>query len=475
MRKLFLLFFSVTSFFSVAHAGDSYTIKGKVKGVKDTLIFLGNYYGDKQYLKDTARVDDKGNFVFSKKEKLPGGIYLVVTPKKSYFELIIDKEQDFSFETDTANFIKNMKVKGSEENALFYQYLNYAISVQSKTDSLVKLLKNAKTKSDTTKLYEQVRDMNKALNTYRDDFAKNHPGALLSKVFTTLPEPEVPETPKNLHGEDSASFAYRYYKKHFLDNVDFSDDRMLRTPVFHGKLERYMTELVVQTPDSINKEADSLIARTKGNPEMFKYVVWWVTYHYETSKIMGLDAVFVHMVENYYQKKLCPWIADSTLGKMIDRASKIAPNLIGNKAPDLKMLNMYMQPTNLSDIKSKWLVIVFWDPTCGHCKKEIPILDSLYRAVKTKYDLEVFAVNLDGIQKDWMDYVEEHKLDWINVWDPYNATNFRKLYDIYSTPVIYLLDKDRKIVAKRIDVEQLGKLLDDLSARDKSKLIDKAQ
>lgn len=474
MRKIFFLFISVFSF-SLAHAGDGYNIKGKVKGVKDTLIFLGNYYGDKQYLKDTAKVDGNGNFVFSGNETLPGGIYLVVTPRKSYFELIIDKEQNFSFETDTANFIKNMKLKGSQDNILFYQYLNKAISIQTSTDSLLKQLKEAKTKSDTTKVYDKVRDLNKDLNSYRENFAKEHPGFLLSKVFLALPDPEVPETPKNLHGEDSASFAYRYYKKHFLDNVDFSDNRMLRTPVFHGKMERYMTQLVVQVPDSINKEADALIARTKGDAEMYKYVVWWLTYHYETSKIMGLDAVFVHLVENYYQKKLCPWVADSTLKKMIDRASKIAPNLIGNVAPDLKMLSMYMQPISMSDIKSKYLVIVFWDPTCGHCKKEIPILDSLYRAAKDKYGFEVFAVNLDGNQQEWIDYVNEHHLEWINVWDPYNKSDFRKLYDIYSTPVIYLLDKDRKIVAKRIDTEQLGKVLDDLSVRDKSKLIDKSE
>lgn len=64
---------------------DAYKLSFKVNGVHDTVCFLANYYGDKQYLKDTAICDSKGNFTFTGTEKLPGGVYLIVLPKKILF------------------------------------------------------------------------------------------------------------------------------------------------------------------------------------------------------------------------------------------------------------------------------------------------------------------------------------------------------------------------------------------------------
>jgi hypothetical protein len=68
------------------------------------------------------------------------------------------------------------------------------------------------------------------------------------------------------NGKKDSTFAYRYYKAHFWDNIDFSDDRMLRTPIFHPKVKQYMEKLTAQGPDyvdSINASADYLISKAK--------------------------------------------------------------------------------------------------------------------------------------------------------------------------------------------------------------------
>ncbi len=433
-----------------------YKISGNIKELSNVDVYLGNYYGDKQYLKDTAHTDASGNFVFEGKETLPGGIYLVVTPRKTYFELIIDKVQTFSFATDTADFIADMKIKGSEDNILFYEYLKNGIVVQQKIDSLQKELKNAKTKADTTALYDQMKSANKSINDYRDKFIKDHPAVFLSKLFKAIPEPEVPERPA---GADS-TWGYFYYRAHYLDNVDFGDNRMLRTPVFHQKLEKFLTQIVPQIPDTINYEADKLVDRARPDSEMFKYVVWWITYHYETSKIMGLDEVFAHMVEKYVMTGQCWWYDSTQTKKLIQKYHETVKNCIGCPAPPLNMLDMYMNPLDIKELKNDWIVVVFWDPTCGHCKKEIPKLDTLYRELLRPHGVEVWGVNMDGIQKEWMDYVEEHHLEWINVWDPYNQSKFRETYGIKTTPVIYVIDKNRKIAYKRIDVDTLREIFE---------------
>jgi thiol-disulfide isomerase/thioredoxin len=465
---LFLTFFWISQAYAQKQT-TGYEIKVKFLNYKDTLAFLGNYYGDKQYLKDTTRIDKNGMAVFKGKEKLPGGMYLIVTPDKKYFEVIIDKEQNFYMEADSSDFIGTMKIKGSEENALFYEYLRTGVKLQKEMMALNKSLAEKKTKADSLIVYDKIKEINKELEDYRDQFVKAHPGIFLTKLFAAIPEPTIPEAPLLPNGRKDSLYPYQYFKNHFFDNVDLSDDRLLRSPIFHQKISRFFNNVVVQIPDSIAKETDRIIAMTKGNPETFKYLVWWLTYTYETSKIMGMDAVFVHMVEKYYMTKQVTWVDSAQMAKIIDRAKKIAPNMLGNKAPQLKMRDMYLNSISMDEIKSPYLVLVFWDPTCGHCKKEIPKLDSLYKKSLKSKGVEVFAINLEGDQKVWMDFVNEHDLRWINVWDPYNESDFRKKYDIYSTPVIYLLDKERKIVAKRIGVEQLGDVIDKIIERDQKK------
>jgi thiol-disulfide isomerase/thioredoxin len=110
----------------------------------------------------------------------------------------------------------------------------------------------------------------------------------------------------------------------------------------------------------------------------------------------------------------------------------------------------------LSEVRAPVMVLVFWEPNCGHCKKEIPKLKELVWDKFSDEGVKIFAVYTQVEKKPWTDFIEEHELyDWINVYDPYNRTNFRDLYDIYSTPTVYVLDKNKKIIGKRIGIEQL--------------------
>lgn len=465
-RFAIVLLFSLNALVG-AKAQSGHNIKVKFTGLKDTVAYLGNYYGDKQYLQDTAKIDKNGLVVFQGKDKLPGGLYLVVTPRKTYFEIVVDKEQNFSLETDTADFIGSMKIKGSTDNELFYEYLRNGVKLQKQIMELNKSLADKKTKADSTAVTDQQKALNKQLEDYRSNFAKEHPTTLLAKLFNAIPEPTIPDAPILENGRKDSTFAYRYYRAHFLDNVDIADDRLLRTPIYHQKLSKYFTQVIPQIPDTISMEAVKVTERAKANAETFKYVVWWLTYHYETSKIMGMDAVFVNMVEKYYMTNQVTWVDSAQKAKIIDRAQKIAPNMLGNKAPMLNLRDMYLNKVSTAEVKNPYVVMIFWDPTCGHCKKEVPKLDSLYKKTLKAQGIEVVAINLEGDQKVWMDYIKDHDLEWINLWDPYNESDFRKKYDIYSTPVIYILDKDRKIRAKRISVEQVGEVIPKLMEQDK--------
>lgn len=439
-----------------------YQIIVQIPAMKDTPCYLANYYGDKQYIQDTVRSDGNGTVVFEGKKQLPGGIYLFVFPDKRYFEMLIDKEQYFSMETTWDDPISHMKVKGSKDNDLFYQYLRFAVQLQKSAMELQEKLKTATSRSDTLFVNEQLKLNEEKISSYRNQFIKDHPDLFLSKIFKTMPEPEVPaEIPVLPNGRKDSTFAYRYFKGHYFDNVDFADSRLLRTPLFAPKIEKYIKQLTPQIPDSINQSAELVVEKAKADSEVFKYVLWWITYTYETSKIMGMDEVFVHMVEKYYMTGQAYWLDSAQQVKIIDRARKIAPNIIGNTAPELALKDTSGKWQVLSKVQAKYTILVFYDPDCGHCQKEMPKVKEVYSKWK-RQGVEVYAVDIEVDDVKWKKFIRDQQLTWINVNDAGHQSNFRQLYDIYSTPVIYILDEKKVIRAKRIGADQIDEFLNHL-------------
>jgi len=458
VQKASLLFLCIFLFSANrADASDGYEIKVRIKGLSDTICYLGNHFGDKQYVRDTVRVDKDGWALFKGKDSLAGGIYLVVLPSKTYFEMIVN-EQKFTLETDTVNFIKDMKITGSLENKLFNEHQLFIIEATNKSQALKTQLETAKEdKHKTDSLRAELNQVDKSVKEYRFRIIKDYPNTFMAQIIRAMSEPEIPEAPKDANGNiTDSTFQFRYYKAHYFDDLDFSDERLLRTPIFYNKIKTYTQQLTVPLPDSIIVSVDTVINKSRANKEVFKYCVATFANYYETSKIMGYDKIFVHIAEKYYLTKEAFW-ADSTLqAKIHERVDKIKPNILGEKAYNLIMPDTGLVMHNLKDVKADYTILVFWDPTCSHCKIEIPKLAQFYDSARTAgISLEVFSIGIESDIDLWKNYIKEHNLKWINVSDLYNNTNFRNFYDIYSTPVIYLLDAEKRILAKRLDTEKV--------------------
>lgn len=463
MKKLLLLSVFITgAFFSKATSG--YDIKVRIAGLKDTVCYLGNHFGEKQYVRDTVRVDDNGWAEFKGKEELPGGIYLVVMPNKTYFEILVTKEeQKFSIETDTNDFVTNFVVKGSQENKLFNEHQRFIVGKTKESQALRARYDANKDNKDSAKvLKDQISAVDKEVKDYRLKLMSDYPNSFMTKIFMAMRDPEVPEAPKDAKGNPIDSlFGYHYYKAHYWDYVDFNDERLLRTPILQNKIKTYTTQLTPQIPDSIIVSVNLIIDKAEVNKEVFKYCVATLANTYETSNIMGFDKVFVNIAERYYLTDKAYWADDSLKKKIEERVNKIKPNILGTPAYNLVMPDTGLQLHKLYDVKADYTVLVFWDPTCSHCKKELPLLSAYYDSVRTTgLKLEVFAIGIESDIDLWKNYIKEHNLKWINVSDLYNNTHFRNYYDIYSTPVIYLLDDQKRIIAKRLDTEKLRDFID---------------
>lgn len=474
---LFLLSISVASCSSYAQkpAPEGYHFKFKVNGVKDTVAYLTNYFGEKLYYKDTAQVDKNGFFEFKDTNNLKGGKYAVVLPGPKYFEIVVS-EYAIDMETDTADFIAKMKVNKSKENKVYYDYVNYLNEMKAKATPIreeIQAIEEGDKKREG--LIEQLKDIDKTVKDRQKEIVELQSDLLIAKIIKMSFDVVIPDAPKKDDGSIDSTFGYFYFKNHYFDNIDLKDERLVNDPIFHTKLKYYFEKMILQIPDSINKATDELLAQIPEKSDMYKYVANWVINTYNKSKIMGMDAVFVHLARNYYLNGKAFWATDEDKEKIKEAADKIEPILLGKKAPYLSLADTNGKFHNLYDIKAPYIVLYFWDSGCGHCKKETPKLKDLYNEKLKKEGIVIYSVGTELENEDWQKYIKENNLPFLNVSDSpdmnsnpekyldrttVESLNFRFKYDIFSTPKVFLLDKDKKIIAKGLGVEQLGEVIE---------------
>ncbi len=446
---------------------DYYRIGVEIPGLANKEVYLGYHFADKNYVEDTLRLDDKGRGAFHGPDTLPGGVYLLVMPNMQYVEFLFDgNNRYFTIVTDTSDIFGSLRFKGSKENSDFLAYQKQLSALNKELMELHKRVRELKDDKDSLEVVnERIRKINRKTREITRQVVESHPGTFLAGLVQAMTPPDIPEIdiPEGTPHRDSLIWVKRYafLRDHYLDGVDFSDERLLRSPVLYNRLNQYFNRILVQVPDSVIPRADTVIARAAANDKVYQYVVIFLLNNFQQSNIMGMDAVYVHLAEQYYLSGRAPWADSTLLARMEERVAHMKPNLIGKKAHDLKMETLDGQWVDLYEIDAPYTVLVFWDPNCGHCKQAIPKLHEIYQKYRDK-GLKVMAVYIYDNKEIWQKFVTDHGLDdWINVWDPFQLTGFRFYYDIYSTPVIYVLDRDKKIVAKRLDTKTLQRFLED--------------
>lgn len=465
MKRFFTLLICTLSVNQIFAQGYQVTLQSP--GYKSGITYLAYHNGKNLNVADSAAFNNKGVAVFKGPAKLPGGIYAIVFPGKNLsVDFFIDKEQLISIVADTTD-LPNTVVTGSRENILFQQYQKFVAVkgklLQQERQSYV----TAKTKADSALHEANYNRYNKELNDYRDNISKTQPKSMMAALLNAMKEPPYPTKVPVTH-QDSVD-NYNFYKSHYWDGITFMDERIIRTPFFLPKLERYYREVMPQASDSIIKDIDYKLLLARTAPEMYKYLLNWFTDEYINPKYMGQDAVFVHLFDKYHSKGLSSWLNEKQMEVITRRAYMQMSNLIGEKAANLEMLDTAGKPTALYDQEAPYTVVIFWDPTCGHCKEELPKIDSIYRASWQASKVKIYAVLTEDQKPEWIKYINEHHIgDWTNVYqtkemaDAVTASQkpgFRQLYDVTSTPTLYLLDKDKRIIGKKLTWKQLNELL----------------
>jgi len=461
MKSIFaaLMLLFVSTIGAAQPVGHKITVN--IQDLDEGPVLLAYHFGNRQFIQDTAKVASPGVFVFESSERLPSGIYLVVAPDQQLFELIIDQTQHFAIYTRKGAFETETRFVGSPENEAFFAYMKTVTDIGQQIFALQsKMSAEGVTADQKTTFSAEIQSLNQKITARQNQYIQLFPNCLFSLVLMAQRDPQPPLPPMLAADGSIDQFAmYKHYVANFWKNMNFSDARILRTPVFQNRLERYFGSVVMQIPDSIITAADRFLEKARANKEIFRFSLWFITSHFERSQIMGHDAVFIHMVEKYYLTGQADWATQTMLNQLRQRVARLKPLLIGNIAPNIQMFLPDKTPKALHQTQAQHTIVYFWDSECIHCVRVTPQLREM--AKRFSPDLvQVFAVNIESDRNLWLQAVENKQIGhWINVNDVENLSGYREAYDLWSVPTIFLLDSEKRIVAKMVTVEQLEQII----------------
>jgi thiol-disulfide isomerase/thioredoxin len=443
-------------------AQDGYNIQFKVSGLKDTTVYLGYFVNESTFIKDTATVNAKGEFAFLGSKPLLEGVYMLVLNRAKQFEFLVANDQHFTLVTDRTDYVQNMKVSGDRDNSLFFENIFYNIARNKEAEPFVKILHDSASTVDKKKdAREELNKINAKVLGYQDDLIQKNWPTLTARIIKSGKPVKIPDPPKRADGTIDSTFQLRWYREHFFDHFDLSDEALLRLPrpVYRDKIYQYLDQLYAPQADTLIKGIDRIVAKAKKNQETYKYSVFLCVLKYQNHEIMGLDEVYVNLYDKYFVSGEMDFWANTILKKNFkEQAERLRKSLIGKTGPNLIMQDVNLKPRALYDIKNKYSILYVFKPDCPSCKEETPKLLNFYN--RKKFDVEVYAVCSDSSMSNMRNYIRELDLKWITVNGPRSYVGpYQDLYDAMSTPTLYVLDERKKIIGKKIPSEKLEDFL----------------
>ena len=453
---------------------EGYDISVKLTDYTSDTLYLGYQMGGQTYLSDTAVLNKStGTFTFRKDKKLPAGVYLlVVNTKDNYFQIMVnDNEQHFSLTTTVALPYYEATIKDSKDNELFYNYMKF-LSAKRKDAEAASALKAR----DSVASMKKFADLDKEVKDYQWNLAKKNPTMVSAVLIKSAIEIDVPKFDDIKDAEAKQLAQYYFYKEHCFDNFELGNVALLRSPVLQQRVDYYIEKLTPQHPDSVFASCERMLEVMKPAKETFQFYFIQFLNKYAKSNLVGFDGIYVHLAKKYIEPGLADdFIEKENREKILQNANKLEPILIGKKAPEIKTFKEDNTPISLSEIKAKYTILFFYAPDCGHCQKQSPFLVEFFKKTKeNNWDVKVAAVctyvGTDKMPECWK-YVKEKGFDgFINTIDPYMISRYKTLYNVETTPQIYVLDENKIIRSKNIEAKQLEEVIDFLMKEDAEKI-----
>lgn len=459
MKSLSLLFLVGIMFFFNANfmpseAAGPVDIRVRVNGMAGGQAYLIGVYKNVQSTVDSASLDISGGFHIQREEPFEAGAYMVLLPDSSSFQVLLDDDQAFSLQTKAGSLEKDMQVNGSQINELAYSARQLQYEQQAAFEAM------ARENDDPAYLEQQRNRLMGEYYTYLQGLFDQYPQSLFTKLRRAELGPQVPEA-RQADGSIDYPAQLHLYRIHFWDNVDFNDPRLLRTPVIFNKLVTYLDQLTPLQTEAMIRSIDELMARVPANSEYYRFFAEWIAQDYRApySPVLDPEAIYIHMVNEYLTDGRAFWADSTQVYAWKLRARGKAGSLVGNPATDIRANGTDGCPRSMFDSEAPYIVLYFYHPDCSHCIEQTPKLVEFSREWKNN-GLNVFAVAMDTEEAEWQQFITDNQMEnWANV----NDADSQDIYDDYyvmGTPCIYLLNPDRIIIGKNLEVEHIPAIIE---------------
>lgn len=458
MKKSKVLSLLILLFLPLAvSAKSTYKITFIAEGNTDSVLYMGYFYAKDRYYCDTALAQGKGRFLFEGKRELLPGLYFITNGDDRYVEFVVYKEKPrFTLHTEDQNWKLSMAVKGSRQNEIFFNY-------HRANEALYQRMLEDRQVTDSAEFADvYMPHYRKQLDSLRLELIKREPDCMLSRMMLATKDIEVPR----VHPDSTALTdreRYDWFMDHYFDNVPLDDDFIVRTPkdVFYQRVidyvDRYMKGM---PPELICPLLDSMIDRSEPAPEVYKWLVHTMTEHFLQSRVMVYDEVYCHLALRYYGSGKAFWSSPSVIDEIVDRATKWERLLVGREAPELILFDTLHRPASLHHMPGRYTLLLFWSPTCGHCREIIPAVYKVFEKYQDTLNLTAFAILTEPDEQTvvkWKKFLVDNQMTsprWLNLNGGEANVDWRQVYDITSTPQIYLVDnKDHTFAAKKISAD----------------------
>ena len=452
MRRTLLILMLVLAGIPVIFA-QGYHLRGTIPGLRQSEIYLMQDFAVSQQIIDTLKTDQSGSFDVILPEDLPVGMYRLMTNSGLMFNLIYNKE-DIAFRTTGFQTDDQIQIISSVENILYYKYLNTKLNNQQKINILNPVLDYypendsfySVVKSQVMNLYAQIQGVsNWVIQQYPHTMAAH---------FIRFDRPQIPNF--NLRpGEQQQELKQSYFK-----GIDFQDTLLLRTSLLTSKIVGYLSLYQEkgmskkQVEQAFTQAVDTLLQKTVINEQIYEYTLNYLVRGFDQ---FGFDNLLQH-IASIQQLGRFP---DNSLKKQaLENELHLIQRLAdGNTAPDFTARDLQGKRIHLSKIKSEKTLLVFWASWCPHCTASLPKLKKFYDP-KHPEKLQIIAISVDDNKQDVEQAIKKEAYPWINIaelkgWDGPIADE----YGVSATPTFFLLDKDKKIIAKPRSISEVEKLL----------------
>lgn len=425
-------------------------------------VYLAHYYIGDIYVDDTIKLNDAGSGILKGDNLLPQGLYKIYMDDKNHFDFLLGADQEFSISNKTFSG-ETIEIKGSVESEEFVKYMSFLENLKENSARIRNSLKTAN-QEEKRALQKELSLLTPQLQGYWKRIDKELPNTFLAKFLMSnyIPKLDISTIPKETQQNDSLLLLarFKYQQKHFWDYLDYTDERFLYTPLLKPRLETWFTKVLYQNYDSIRPYVFEFIEKVRSNKRIFQFATSFFLNSSINSKVMGIDALFVDLARTYYLSGEAFWATEESLKKIKENVLFMENSLIGMVAPDLTLENIDGEFFNLHQIDKKLTAVIIYEPECSHCSEFVPqFYNEIYQKYKDK-GLEVFAIYSMHNKEEWIKFIGQNNLwEWINVWDKDRVSGFNILYDARITPGIFILDEKKRIIAKKMTVKQLDKLI----------------